>query len=123
MDTNYRKDYKNEGTVELDKNRRHTPPSNPDSNGKLQLQEEVEQVKGVIIQNMGSILEGERIQTIVDKSDKLVESAKDFNKDAIKLKRRIQWRNRIIVGSMISTGLIFLIIFASIIYYEVTKFH
>ena len=60
-------------------------------NDKLQkLREDIDDVKGVMIENIDKMLErGEQIDTVVEKTDTLAVKAKEFNKKTTDLKRKL----------------------------------
>ncbi len=63
-----------------------------DAIGKAQ--KEIEDVRGIMSQNIESILErGERIDLLVDKTDRLGGSARDFRVRSRGLRRRMWWKN------------------------------
>lgn len=58
------------------------------------VQEEIESVRGIMTQNIERVLErGERIDLLVDKTDRLGEGARGFRVGARRLRRRMWWKN------------------------------
>lgn len=58
------------------------------------VQEKVDQVKGLMIQNIDKVLErGERIELLVDRTEVLDQHAFKFKKTATSLKRQMWWKN------------------------------
>ena len=55
---------------------------------------EIENVRGIMTENIERVLErGERIDLLVDKTDRLGGSARDFRVRSRGLKRRMWWKN------------------------------
>ena len=72
------------------------PSRHPDSGGDAfaHVQREMDSVKGVMTQNIERVLErGERIDLLVDKTDRLGGSASDFRVRSRGLRRRMWWKN------------------------------
>ncbi|KZF23108.1 synaptobrevin-domain-containing protein [Xylona heveae TC161] len=58
------------------------------------VQNEIENVKGIMTENIERVLErGERIDLLVDKTDRLGGSARDFRVRSRSLRRRMWWKN------------------------------
>ena len=58
------------------------------------VQNEIDNVKGIMTQNIERVLErGERIDLLVDKTDRLGGSARDFRVRSRGLRRRMWWKN------------------------------
>ena len=58
------------------------------------VQQEIEDVKGIMTQNIERVLErGERIDLLVDKTDRLGAGAHDFRVRSRGLRRRMWWKN------------------------------
>jgi vesicle-associated membrane protein 7 len=58
------------------------------------VQEEISNVQGIMTRNIESLLErGERIDLLVDKTDRLGGSAHDFRMRSRNLRRRMWWKN------------------------------
>lgn len=67
------------------------------------LQGEVDNVRGIMSQNIDNLLErGERIDLLIDKTDRLGGTARDFRIRSRRLRRKMWWKN---------IKLIFLLIF------------
>ncbi|KAG6031728.1 hypothetical protein E4U41_007467 [Claviceps citrina] len=75
---------------------------------------EIDDVRGIMTQNIESLLErGERLDLLVDKTDRLGNSAQDFRVRSRGLKRQMWWKNIKLMGLL---GLvIFLIIMVLVI--------
>ena len=57
-------------------------------------QNEIENVRGIMTENIERVLErGERIDLLVDKTDRLGEGARDFRVRSRGLRRRMWWKN------------------------------
>jgi vesicle-associated membrane protein 7 len=68
--------------------------NNPESDSISRVKGQIEEVKGVIIQDIEKVLaRGERIELLVDKSAKLNESAFKFERRANRLKKAMWWKN------------------------------
>ena len=58
------------------------------------VQNEIENVRGIMTENIERVLErGERIDLLVDKTDRLGSSARDFRVRSRGLRRRMWWKN------------------------------
>jgi len=68
---------------------------NAQKNDKIaKVQEEISQVKDVMIKNIDKVLErGEKIELLVDKTEVLDQHAFKFKKASTKLKRHLWWKN------------------------------
>eukprot|EP00047_Mylnosiga_fluctuans_P001547 m.220835 g.220835 ORF g.220835 m.220835 type:complete len:215 (-) comp10468_c0_seq1:4739-5383(-) len=70
---------------------------------------EVDQVKGIMVQNIEKVLErGEHIDLLVDKTENLESEAKRFQRKATKLKTQMWWQNQKMC--LIITGVVCIII-------------
>ncbi|RKP08683.1 Longin-like domain-containing protein [Thamnocephalis sphaerospora] len=68
--------------------------NNPSADRFRQVHGELEQVKGVMVQNIERVLErGERIDLLVDRTDQLSQAAFTFRKRTTALKRAMWWKN------------------------------
>ena len=57
-------------------------------------QREIDDVKGIMTQNIERVLErGERLDLLIDKTDRLGGSARDFRFRSRDLRRRMWWKN------------------------------
>ena len=73
------------------------------------VQEEISNVQGIMSKNIESLLErGERIDLLVDKTDRLGGSAHDFRIRGRNLRRRMWWKN-VKLMAMLTMVVIFLI--------------
>lgn len=76
-------------------------------------QREIEDVRGIMTKNIESLLErGERLDLLVDKTDRLGGSAREFRVRSRGLKREMWWKN---VKLMALLGLVVLLIILSIV--------
>ena len=74
---------------------------------------EIDDVRGIMTKNIESLLErGERLDLLVDKTDRLGGSARDFRMRSRGLKRQMWWKN---VKLMALLGLVIFLIILSII--------
>ena len=77
------------------------------------VQREIDDVRGIMTRNIEGLLErGERIDLLVDKTDRLGGSAREFRVRSRGLKRQMWWKN---VKLMALLGLVLLLIMVSII--------
>ena len=68
------------------------------------VQAEIENVRGIMTENIERVLErGERIDLLVDKTDRLGEGARDFRVRSRGLRRRMWWKN---VKLMVLVGVV-----------------
>lgn len=68
--------------------------SNPASDKLQNLKKNIDEVKGVMIENIDRILErGEKIDLLVDKTETLERRADTFRSNATELKRKMWWKN------------------------------
>lgn len=83
------------------------------------LQSQVEEVKGVMTQNIERVLErGQRLEDLMDKTTDLEANAATFKKTSNRVQRKMWWRNTrwtiiLVVVSIIIVGVIILIILFS----------
>eukprot|EP00478_Filoreta_tenera_P001358 GABV01001379.1.p1 GENE.GABV01001379.1~~GABV01001379.1.p1 ORF type:complete len:239 (+),score=93.91 GABV01001379.1:138-854(+) len=81
-----------------------------------QVKDEVDAVKGIMINNIESVLErGEKIELLVDKSEKLEGDARRFKKSARRFKNHMWWQN-------VKVMLLIFIIVALAIYFILAMF-
>eukprot|EP01012_Entosiphon_sulcatum_P006943 TRINITY_DN1340_c0_g1_i1.p1 TRINITY_DN1340_c0_g1~~TRINITY_DN1340_c0_g1_i1.p1 ORF type:complete len:219 (+),score=46.62 TRINITY_DN1340_c0_g1_i1:108-764(+) len=91
----------------------HTYNTNPDVDKINKVKDQIEEVKGVMMENIDAIIgRGEKIDQIVDKTQQLNDSAVVFKKSATKLKTQMKWRNikLIIIGVVIVVIIILIIV-------------
>ena len=75
---------------------------------------EIDDVRGIMTKNIESLLErGERLDLLVDKTDRLGGSARDFRMRSRGLKRQMWWKNVKLMGLL--GMVVFLIILAIVI--------
>ncbi|KAI9016027.1 putative vesicle-associated membrane protein [Hyaloraphidium curvatum] len=68
--------------------------SNPSADRVRQVQNEIDQVKDVMVSNIEKVLErGERIEILVDKTDTLNQRSIEFKKRSVQLRRQQWWKN------------------------------
>lgn len=73
------------------------------------VQGEIENVRGIMSQNIESLLErGERIDLLVDKTDRLGGSAHDFRVRSRNLRRQMWWKNTKLLA-LLTVVIVFLI--------------
>jgi vesicle-associated membrane protein 7 len=68
--------------------------ANPAADNIGRVQTQLDEVKGVMVENIEKVLErGEKIELMVDKTDKLNQQAFKFEKQSKRLKNAMWWRN------------------------------
>ncbi|KAL7541575.1 hypothetical protein ACHAXR_011916 [Thalassiosira sp. AJA248-18] len=78
-----------------------------------QVQNQIEDVKGVMVENIEKVLErGEKIELLVDKTDRLNQQAFQFKSSSKKLRQAMWWNNVKWVGFLTVAGA-FLVFFVS----------
>lgn len=76
-------------------------------------QREIEDVRGIMTRNIEGLLErGERIDLLVDKTDRLGGSAREFRVRSRGLKRRMWWKNVKLMGLL---GLVLMLIIVTVV--------
>eukprot|EP00998_Keelungia_sp_KM082_P007559 NODE_3756_length_855_cov_55.241758_g3733_i0.p1 GENE.NODE_3756_length_855_cov_55.241758_g3733_i0~~NODE_3756_length_855_cov_55.241758_g3733_i0.p1 ORF type:complete len:220 (+),score=50.08 NODE_3756_length_855_cov_55.241758_g3733_i0:82-741(+) len=89
---------------------------NPESDKITKVKNQIDDVKGIMIQNIDSVLErGAKLETIVDKTEQLQEDAVTFKKGARTVKNEMRWKKirlYIIIGVVLAVviGIIIIII-------------
>jgi vesicle-associated membrane protein 7 len=87
--------------------------ANPASDNIGRVQTQLDEVKGVMVENIEKVLErGEKIELMVDKTDKLNQQAFKFEKQSKRLKNAMWWRNlrcKLIAALIVVLGLYILI--------------
>ena len=90
--------------------------NNPSADKIGHLQAQIEDVKGVMVENIEKVLErGERIEVLVDRTDQLNSQAQVFQKRSTQLKRAMWWQNmkmQLLLG-FVCILIIFIIIWAA----------
>lgn len=77
------------------------------------VQREIDDVRGIMTRNIEGLLErGERIDLLVDKTDRLGGSAREFRVRSRGLKRRMWWKNVKLMGLL---GLVVVLILVTIV--------
>lgn len=77
------------------------------------VQREIEDVRGIMTRNIEGLLErGERIDLLVDKTDRLGGSAREFRVRSRGLKRRMWWKNVKLMGLL---GFVVVLILVTIV--------
>lgn len=77
------------------------------------VQREIDDVRGIMTRNIEGLLErGERIDLLVDKTDRLGSSAREFRVRSRGLKRQMWWKNVKLMGLL---GLVVVLIILSIV--------
>ncbi|KII85521.1 hypothetical protein PLICRDRAFT_319270 [Plicaturopsis crispa FD-325 SS-3] len=77
-------------------------------------QNELNQVKDIMVQNVEQILSrGERIELLVDKTDTMANQGTAFRRGARSVRRQMWWKNKKILGLCVLVGLVLLWIFVA----------
>jgi vesicle-associated membrane protein 7 len=80
--------------------------ANPAADNINRVRNQLEEVKGVMVQNIEKVLErGEKIELLVDKTDKLNNAAFKFERQSKKLKNAMWWRNlkmKLMIGLVVT---------------------
>ena len=77
------------------------------------VQSEIENVRGIMTENIERVLErGERIDLLVDKTDRLGGSAQDFRVRSRGLRRRLWWKNVKLMALL--TAVVILLLYLSV---------
>lgn len=79
-------------------------------------QAEIENVRGIMTENIERVLErGERIDLLVDKTDRLGVGAQDFRVRSRGLKRQMWWKNvklMVLIGVVVIFIVVFIVLMA-----------
>ena len=85
----------------------HTYNTAPPSDQLARAQNELNQVKDIMVQNVEQILSrGERIDLLVDKTDVMAGQATAFRRGARTVRRQMWWKNKKMMGLSILVGLV-----------------
>lgn len=81
----------------------HTYNTNPPTDELTNAQNQLAQVKDIMVQNVEQILSrGERIELLVDKTDNMASQATEFRRGARTVRRQMWWKNtRILALSVV----------------------
>ncbi|PPQ66927.1 hypothetical protein CVT26_010016 [Gymnopilus dilepis] len=86
----------------------HTYNTAPPADELTRAQNELNQVKDIMVQNVEQILSrGERIELLVDKTDAMAGQATAFRRGARTVRREMWWKNKKILALCVLVGLIF----------------
>ncbi|KAK2467639.1 hypothetical protein APHAL10511_000494 [Amanita phalloides] len=92
----------------------HTYNTAPPTDELTRAQNELNQVKSIMVQNVEQILNrGERIELLVDKTDVMAGRATAFRRGARNVRRQMWWRDRKMMALSIVVGLILFWILAA----------
>ncbi|KIM43750.1 hypothetical protein M413DRAFT_443656 [Hebeloma cylindrosporum] len=87
----------------------HTYNTAPPSDELSRAQNELNQVKDIMVQNVEQILSrGERIELLVDKTDVIAGQATAFRRGARTVRRQMWWKNKKVLGLSVLMGLFLL---------------
>jgi vesicle-associated membrane protein 7 len=85
----------------------HTYNTAPPSDELSRAQNELNQVKDVMVHNVEQILSrGERIELLVDKTDVMAGQATAFRRGARTVRRQMWWKNKKVLGLSVLAGLV-----------------
>ena len=85
----------------------HTYNTAPPTDEIVRAQNELNQVKDIMVQNVEQILSrGERIELLVDKTDAMAGQATAFRRGARTVRREMWWKNTRILALSIILGLV-----------------
>ena len=77
----------------------YTYNTNPPTDALARAQNELDQVKNIMVQNVEQILSrGERIELLVDKTDTMASQATAFRRGARTVRRQMWWKNKRVVA-------------------------
>ncbi|PPR02141.1 hypothetical protein CVT24_011390 [Panaeolus cyanescens] len=89
----------------------HTYNTAPPADELTRAQNELNQVKDIMVQNVEQILSrGERIELLVDKTDVMAGQATAFRRGARSVRREMWWKNKKVLGISILLGIVLLYI-------------
>ena len=87
--------------------------ANPAADNINRVRQQLDEVKGVMVQNIEKVLErGEKIELLVDKTDKLNQQAFKFEKQSKRLKTAMWWKNckMTIIITVVVLAIIYLVL-------------
>lgn len=85
----------------------HTYNTAPPADELTRAQNELNQVKDIMVQNVEQILSrGERIELLVDKTDAMAGQATAFRRGARTVRREMWWKNKKILALCVLVGLV-----------------
>jgi len=85
----------------------HTYNTNPPNDELANAQNQLAQVKDIMVQNVEQILSrGERIELLVDKTDNMANQATAFRRGARTVRRQMWWKNTRILGLSVVVAIV-----------------
>lgn len=85
----------------------YTYNTNPPTDELARAQNELDQVKNIMVQNVEQILSrGERIELLVDKTDNMASQATAFRRGARTVRRQMWWKNKRVVALGVLVALV-----------------
>ena len=85
----------------------HTYNTNPPTDELTNAQNQLAQVKDIMVQNVEQILSrGERIELLVDKTDNMANQATAFRRGARTVRRQMWWKNTRILGLSVVVAIV-----------------
>ncbi|PVD39465.1 hypothetical protein C0Q70_02096 [Pomacea canaliculata] len=83
------------------------------------LQSQVDEVKGVMTQNIERVLErGDRLEDLMDKTEELEAGAANFQKTSRKIRKKYWWKNKKMTLILCGVGLVVIIVIILIILFS-----
>ncbi|CAG5131389.1 unnamed protein product [Candidula unifasciata] len=94
-------------------------PGSGSSGAVAAVQAQVDEVKGVMSQNIERVLQrGDKLEDLMDKTEELEAGAATFQRTARKIQKRYWWRNKKMTLILVCVGLIAIIIIVLIILFS-----
>ncbi|EIM83727.1 VAMP/synaptobrevin-like protein [Stereum hirsutum FP-91666 SS1] len=92
----------------------YTYNTNPPTDELARAQNELDQVKNIMVQNVEQILSrGERIELLVDKTDNMASQATAFRRGARTVRRQMWWKNKRVVALGVLVALVLVWVLAA----------
>lgn len=93
----------------------HTYNTNPPTDELTNAQNQLAQVKDIMVQNVEQILSrGERIELLVDKTDNMASQTTAFRRGARTVRRQMWWKNTRILGLSVVVAIVSISSFSAI---------
>uniref|UniRef100_A0A0B6Y7B5 Vesicle-associated membrane protein 7 n=1 Tax=Arion vulgaris TaxID=1028688 RepID=A0A0B6Y7B5_9EUPU len=107
------------GFVMSQQMQKFSQPGAGNSGSVAAVQAQVDEVKGVMSQNIERVLQrGDRLEDLMDKTEELEAGAASFQRTARKIKTRYWWRNKKMTLILICVGLIVILVIVLIILFS-----
>lgn len=93
--------------------------SKPGNSTMSRLQSQVEEVKGVMTQNIEKVIErGDRLDDLMDKTEELEASAANFQRTSRKISKRYWWRNKKMTIIIVCVSIVVVVVIVLIILFS-----